>query len=588
MNNQRQKNTDILQFNQREAMNKIEIKKLEKLKRQEEERSYLDRINLELTQEKSNQHAKKQQMMDQNQKNYTEYANQAQAQGTQSLRKKNSKLMELNTFKIGGEVREIKKKNYQEMNDNLTLNPTRSNNILNSNYNPTRYVPQANNYNIITNNNAKDFSENPMNHTSNEYKQMINNDNFDQYGRQVGAKQKIPNEDKGPSYGGNNAIQGANNNVNNNMGNDIPDRAENPQQVKGIENLENYSPYYDHYNYRPVSGSKPPENNQMSNYSQGGYVQDKGVKPSNPNPDKFPSYYERNPYENYKIEPMNQGGQGQPPQSQMNQPSQPYRQIPEQGPQSQNQSQSHGGSAPEHNQHQGGNPNQAPKGTGKKVDLNNLPIPDSVTTVEDYERYLVSLGIDPLTLEYKDQNSMESLENQFDQMNINKNIPSNEMNKPQDKQIEKIRQDYGYQNPPKQGMEQQGYGNGYNPINQEQEYKGYQQQQSNQIGQQPPQQNSKPNYENMLPNYGAKPLYKNQSSIVIADASQSNRGNPVSEKRDYEPFVKSKPLVINPYSNKNYNFGESSLSSNPITNPINNNSNVTPGKNYHRISNMLY
>ena len=38
----------------------------------------------------------------------------------------------------------------------------------------------------------------------------------------------------------------------------------------------------------------------------------------------------------------------------------------------------------------------------EKVDLNSIPIPEYVRTTEDYEKYLISIGINPETLEYLD------------------------------------------------------------------------------------------------------------------------------------------------------------------------------------------
>lgn len=476
---------------------------------------------------------KKQAIIDQSQKDYTNFFSGRKDQSAQGLRKKNSKLMELNTFKIGGDNRELSKKmKYQDYNDNLTLNPTKNyqlsgnssninNNItsindsnknsqLNSNYG--RYAPQKNNFNIITGNDKKEFNENPMNHTSNEYKQMINNENFDQYGRQIG------NKPVNPEYGS----------INNQGGQGMQG---NPPQIKGIENLENFSPYYDHYNYRPVSGT----NNQKDNTGmyntlpyQGGYVQDKngvnnfnmkqpqqqpinsfqnipqGYPNSNSNPN--PNYYE-----NYKIEPIKQSNNSQ------NQQENYYQ----------------GGQGQGHLQ---------PKTTGKKVDLNSVPIPDHINTVEDYEKYLISLGIDPLTLEYISENpnsnqgnnqqyqQMDYLEKQMGGMNINSGYPES---MPNDKEVEKIKNDYG-------GY--QGYQGGNGPSNQSNN-----QQSSNQDRNNAPKLNQQVLYDPHLPNYGTRPTYKNQSTLLLADASaHTGKGNTQFEKKDYEPFVKNKPLVINP------------------------------------------
>jgi hypothetical protein len=482
--------------------------------------------------ERNSKIVKKQQIIDQSQKDYSNFFSGRKDQSAQGLRKKNSKLMELNTFKIGGDNRELSKKmKYQDYNDNLTLNPTKnyqisanSSNINNNitsindnnkgsqlNANLGRFAPQKNNnFNIITGNDKKEFNENPMNHTSNEYKQMINNENFDQYGRQIGSKPV------NPEYG----------NINHG-GQGVQGMQGNPSQVKGIENLENFSPYYDHYNYRPVSGTNNQKDGGMYNTLpyQGGYVQDKnGVNNFNMKqqqqqqpinsfqnipqgyPTSNPNYYEKNPYENYKIEPIRQSNQNQ------------------QG---------------ERDSYQGQG-NVQPKTTGKKVDLNNIPIPDHINTVEDYEKYLISLGIDPLTLEYiSDSNNNQSTNNnnqQYQQMDylekqmggMNLNSGNHESNS-NDRELEKIKNDYG------------GY----------QGYQGSNNQQSNpQDRNNAPKVNQQVLYDPHLPNYGTRPVYKNQSTLLLADASaHSGKGSSQFEKKDYEPFVKNKPLVINPCKN---------------------------------------
>lgn len=443
--------------------------------------------------------------------------------------------MELNTFKIGGEVRELSKKmKYQDYNDSLNLNPTKnyqmSNNSSNINNNITsvndnnknnqynqlnqgntygRYIPQKNNnFNIITGNDRKEYNENPMNHTSHEYKQMLNNENFDQYGRQVGTKPV------NPEYGNPSQNQGLNQGQ--------------PSVVKGIENLENFSPYYDHYNYRPVSGNNSQKDNSgMYNTMpyQGGYVQDKNSmnksnQPINsfsqvnyPNSNVNPNYYEKNPYENNKIEPKQSSqGQGDYPQDR-------------------------------------GNPNQGQghiSTSGKKVDLNNIPIPDHINTVEDYEKYLISLGIDPLTLEYisdnqssnqgtnnnQYHNQMDYLEKQMGGLNIHSNQGYNDVSN--DKELEKIKNDYG------------GY-QGYQNNQQHPQIHGQQQNQGNSTNNNNPILNQQVLYDPHLPNYGARPTYKNQSTLLLADASaHTGKGSTQFEKKDYEPFVKNKPLIINP------------------------------------------
>lgn len=562
---------------------------------------------------------KKQQMIDQSQKDYRSFVQTNPAQETpntlQGLRKKNSKLAEINTFKIGGDVREINKKmKYHDYNDNLTLNPTKNYNINNNNssninnnitanYNNNgnigsggaiNSVNNANNreFNIISNNNRKEFIDNPLNHTSNEYKQMINNENFDQYGRQIGVNpiNNINNVNAGHDY-------------NNNVGYGNPNEPQ-IQNIKGIENLENYSPYNDHYNYRPVSGvNNNNNNNNNSNVNrnsnkliennimrqcirtpQDGYVQDKNdirvgynMNPSSIVDGNINSNVNRgipnntNSYDNYRIEPINKN-------------------INNDGGQKEREDYNNNNNNLNINERR----EEGFKTTGKKVDLNSIPIPDNVNTVEDYEQYLISLGIDPLSLEYIDYsgnsnsnnnninnnmshnthppNDFNEIESQMRNLNINDNYKnnvninsnkqapiynnnnnmSNIMNHRNDEQVEKIRNDYGFNN---------------NQNNQKNNNKQQQQQQDN------PYATSNSNYGNIksnninngknqhfdnhpqLPNYGSKPTYKNQSSVIIADASAHTNSGNVNinpkmggqyENKEYEPFVKTKPLVINP------------------------------------------
>lgn len=346
----RQASLDILQYNRQEAQKHSDKKKQEKVRQMEEERQYIERIHSEMHQERNSKILKKQAIVNQTQRDYVSYLNNKQtevipSQG-QSLRKRNSKLMELNTFKIGGETREIKRKNYQDYNDNLTLNPTKNNPMLknteiNNIYNTERRAQPLKAFNIISNEMNKEFNENPINYTSNEYKQAVNKENFDQYGRQIGVK---PIEtDMKAQY----------------------------DNVKGIENLENFSAYNDHYNYRPSSEkSNRGSNNQ---YSQQGYVQEKGRREKQEQPQQYSTQsYSNQPPQNYSLQPSN------------------------------------------------------------KVDLNTIPIPENIKTVEEYEQYLISIGIDPLTLEYIDnkQQPQEIDNNLYEKMN-NLNINTYQQEYPQ-------------------------------------------------------------------------------------------------------------------------------------------------------------
>ena len=175
--------------------------------------------------------------------------------------------------------------------------------------------------------------------------------------------------------------------------------------------------------------------------------------------------------------------------------------------------------------------------TKRKVDLNTLPIPDNVTNVEEYERYLISLGIDPLTLEYVDDT--ENLEKNFSQMNLNSNDGNKQVNynSYDNNNIKQEKQEINTKVPTPNYHEQNIY-SGY--------HSNYQNENSvnNNV-------NSKNPDINLLPNYGSKPLYKNQSQVLIADASAyTNQKNEV--KKDYESLYKKKTVMSNPCKNMIY------------------------------------
>lgn len=500
----KQNSVDVLHFNQREAMNVAEKKKQEKAKRLEEEKQYLDRINVEINQEKNQKLYKKNTMIEQTQKDLGMFTNQ---NPDKSLRKKNSKLAELNTFKIGGDVREIKtKQKYQDYNDNLLLNPTRNSNLINYSNQilNNKITPKNLGYNIINNNTNKDRVENTFNHTSNEYKQMSNNENFDRFGRQVGTNIQSNSEKNDKGY------------QNNQIGHE--EYSYQPQSIKGIENLENYSAYHDHYNYRPEIMDGKDRNmmnmnmNMNVNNNNYGYIQEKGHNHSN----SVNNYSNYGNYSNYKDQTsnsvLNNNNQLNSNNTNMNN----Y----------QNNLNDQKTDMKSYN-----NYTSKPK---RKVDLNTLPIPDNVTNVEEYERYLISLGIDPLTLEYVDDT--ENLEKKFSQMNLNSNDGNKQVNynSYDNSNIKQEKQEINTKVPTPNYHEQNIY-SGY--------HTNYQNENNinNNV-------NSKNHDINLLPNYGAKPLYKNQSQVLIADASAyTNQKNEV--KKDYESLYKKKTVMSNPCKN---------------------------------------
>lgn len=404
---------------------------------------------------------KKQNMIEQSQRDYINFMSnkqkiELQQQGSvgSSFRKKNSKLMEINTFKIGGDNREIKRKNYQEYNENLNLNPTK-------NYMPPLYSMN------------KPASAQSLGGDLSNYNSIVGNITQNQPTKEIQTQVKPHYNDQGmqqnPYYS------------------EYKQQGAHGYQCDINPNILNQGGINDNYQHRPISGSKQV-NQYQPPYDQTHSIQDQeqyqNYREANPSYDKYPpidnylnnsnsqqSDYgnynyksDGNPYESYKIEPIKQTNQ-----------------IPIQPPNKQK----------------------------KVADLNSISVPEYIKTVEDYERYLVSLGIDPLTLEYTEEpipSKQEELELQLNRLSLgNNNAYSIDQN------IQNV--NYQYQ--------------------QQKEHKNVNQQPSKSISP-------------YLPNYGIKPSYKNQSSLVLGDASTYQKNKVAEIKKDYEPLIKVKPLVINP------------------------------------------
>lgn len=334
----RQKSLDILQYNQQQVMRNIEKKRLDKQRQQQEDQIYIEKINNDLNQERHSQIMRKQNLIEQSQRNYTGYQSSkvlknidgSMIPNEETYKHRNSKLKEINTFKIGGENREIKKKNYHEYNDNLNTNPTRHDPrslVSNVYYNEKITPSQTGNYNIINNENKKNH-DNSLLFTSSEQRQAMNKENFDIYGRRVGN-------------------------------NDVFEGKKTEGEIKGIDNLENYSVYNDYHNYKPGQSQSQIQKNEYKPTINTGYVYDKS---------------------------NNEKNQFKP--SQVNQK--------------------------------------------QKVDLNSIPIPDYIKTVEDYEKYL---GSQEYKYEEKnqDEDEVNVVANQISNMKIgnDSNIRSNFKNQSQ-------------------------------------------------------------------------------------------------------------------------------------------------------------
>lgn len=403
---------------------------------------------------------KKQNMIEQSQRDYMNFMcnkqkieSQEQGFASNSFRKKNSKLMEINTFKIGSENREIKRKNYQEYNEGLNLNPTK-------NYMPPPY------------NSNKPASAHPLGDLS-SYNNMVS------YG---GVPQNQPNKDL--------------------QAQDKPYTGELGTQpnlyysdFKGQGQQHEINPYNKLNQGATDNQQRPPSGSSQVNQYQSPYSQNQNDQ------EQYNNYREVNTYENYPqnipINPYSQQNDYNNYKPEIN----PYESYKIEPIKSLNQM-----------------PKQPPKPQKKKVDLNSIPVPEFIKTVEDYESYLVSLGIDPLTLEYiEDSNppKQEELESQFNNLNISNNA--------------------NYNNPYSNNLESQ-------TANYQHSQPNLQQQQRETPQKHQPSKSVSP----YLPNYGIKPSYKNQSSLVLGDASTYQKNKVPEIKKDYEPLVKVKPLVINP------------------------------------------
>ena len=193
------------------------------------------------------------------------------------------------------------------------------------------------------------------------------------------------------------------------------------------------------------------------------------------------------------------------------------------------------------------------KKSGKKADINSIPIPEYVKNVDDYEKYLFSIGINPLTLEYiENDESHKEHEQQSNNMQKQKvdlnSIPIPEYVRTTE-DYEKYLISIGI-NPITleyldiQHVQPQQQDSNEREIYDKMNNLSIHQEQSNSHSYQQP--NNEYNQSKALPNYGTRPAYKNQSQIFIADASAYQKDKQMEQKRDYEPFVKSKQLVVNP------------------------------------------
>jgi hypothetical protein len=202
----------LLKLYQQEATDHRDRKLIEKQARIQEERNALDNLNREIEQENNAKKNYKLQKMNERMEEYNKMLERKQSEKENIRNKRLEKKDTQGTFKIGSENREIRKKNYDDVSNNLILNPMRENARGRSEYESgiLRHHPQrgsSHGFNIINHNL---YQENSSIKTNYGRVNNISNTNYEN-----GTRESEGNQIK------TNNIQ---------------------QQVEGIENLENY-PY---------------------------------------------------------------------------------------------------------------------------------------------------------------------------------------------------------------------------------------------------------------------------------------------------------------------------------------------------------
>lgn len=262
----------LLKMYQQEASDNRDKKAQEKQSRLMEERVALDALNREIEQEKRTQYNSKMQRMNERMEEYNHMLQKKQFEKEENRNRKKGK-DDLGTFKIGGENREIRKKNYDEVSNNLVLNPMRENVQMGSRgRNETTSGAQVR---------GKSQGFNIINHTAYDSMPKMS------YGR-VNNMMNGENERTGNmSNNMQNIMQ------NNNFNQVTSDRNQMNREVEGIENLENF-PYSREIGKERIERGGERE---QPNYPQREQtVQREEPSYSNPNPEydeaEFQKYYE--------------------------------------------------------------------------------------------------------------------------------------------------------------------------------------------------------------------------------------------------------------------------------------------------------
>lgn len=202
----------LLKMYQSEASNTRDRKFQEKQDRVIEERRVLEKINQEIEKEKMSAHNQKIQRINQRQDEYNQMMVRQQEDKENNRSRFKGKNEYSGTFKIGGENREIKVKNYDEISKNLVLNPTReviSNEVRGRSQIENRDARiiqrgKSQGYNIINHSNPDNFShgQNPNNVTPhNNQRQLpgqsnVNHANYGNYTNYANPNSRINTENQ--------------------------------------------------------------------------------------------------------------------------------------------------------------------------------------------------------------------------------------------------------------------------------------------------------------------------------------------------------------------------------------------------------
>lgn len=158
MHNPKQNPNELLNENAQEANYLREKKFNERNERLREEQTGLDKLNREIEDESRIRNSRKAQLRNEQYQEYTHYLKQKYEDNPNQKRNKNQL-----TEKIGGENRQIVRKNYEEMNNGLCLNPMREvidrQNINSIQQTPTQKRNSSHGYNIINNQIANESSK---------------------------------------------------------------------------------------------------------------------------------------------------------------------------------------------------------------------------------------------------------------------------------------------------------------------------------------------------------------------------------------------------------------------------------------------